>query len=190
VNEFAPAFREWLAASDPSVETSSGARQMCVLLGHGEEKYVLETLPDRWTRVSHLVRGGAPKWEADVLSLEAAQAYLAVRYANAARRRLGLPALDLRERLGEESPRMTSTPSPWLGPDVENRPPRMRVLASGGRDLARFGLAAEGVAVPARAISFAASATWYIDRPLTEVLASLRHPTGAPLFELLGDRRA
>jgi hypothetical protein len=190
MTDFDCEFEEWMSALGPGTSFRRGDDSLEMLMNNSEEIYSFAALPDGWVRLHHVIRGAEADWELDAATTPIAEAYLSVRYANTVRGNLGLPSLDLRERVGADSARVVRRESEWIGPDAENRPPRMDVLISEGRELARFELGAAGADDFIYGIDFAASATWYIDRPLDEVLASLRHPTGAPLFELLGDRRA
>jgi hypothetical protein len=190
VNDFDAGFTEWMRLLPGTwFGTGSGSREIDIL--GGEETYCLESLADGWVRVTHRVHGGLPRWYADGATLQVAEVYVAVRYANSIRDHLGLEPIDRRELVGRESRRLSAAVIPWQGPAIPGRRPgRMEEYSADGRPVARFAYPLGEYRPEPGEPSVVAGATWYIDRPLDEVLASLRHPTGAPLFELLGDRRA
>ena len=188
---FDPEFCEWMKQPRHGTDFGVWDGRPYMTLNNGEEFFFFDTLPDGWIRLTHTIRNGPPYWEFDAATMEVAEAYLSVRYADTHRESMGLGILDPRERIGEESPAMTRTVVDWIGPPVPDSPPlRMQVFSSNHTPIARFGYRLEEFTPPLGAWSRRAGASWYLDKPLSEVLSALRHPTGSPLFELLGDRRA
>ncbi|MFT4051401.1 MAG: Imm61 family immunity protein [Microbacterium sp.] len=161
----------------------------------GEIAYYLDSLPDGWIRLSESDRGSAPRFLFDFTSMDGAEAYLCVQYGNMVREKLGVSRdireehLNPRSRVGQESGRFESHITPWQGPQVYREHFEMEVFSQGGRDFFRASCPAGGVRPSDGDWDDAVALTWYADKSLVEVLASLRHPTGARLFELLGDRR-
>lgn len=191
MNSFRSEFCDWLRLLNTTVDFGSLESGLSVVFNHGEWEHNIEPLPDGWMRITFSSRGGAPTWEFDAASLEVAEVYLSVRYANGVRDTLGLGSLDRRERVGRESSAMTRTVVDWIGPPIPEYPPlRMEVFSSNHTPFARFAYPLGEYTPQLGAPSREAGATWYIDKPLSEVLSALRHPTGSPLFELLGDRLA
>ena len=188
---FDPEFCEWMTQSRHGTKFGVRDGRPYMTFNNGEEFFFFDTLPDGWIRLTHTIRSDTPHWELDAATMEVAEVYLSVQYGNAIRVSLGLERLDRRERVGEESPAMTRTVVDWIGPPVPGLPPlRMEVFSSNQTPVARFGYPLGEYTPQLGEWSREAGATWYIDKPLSEVLSALRHPTGSPLFELLGDRRA
>lgn len=161
--------------------------------GGGETIYYLDSLPDGWVRFSESDRGSTPQFRFDFADMERAESYLCVQCGNMVREKLGLARhrredhIDPKSRAGRESPDLQWRVVDWAGPVVYKEPCKMRILSVRGKDFLRTWYPLDGNMPVAGA---AASMSWYADRSLVEVLESLRNPTGAPLFELLGERRA
>lgn len=140
--------------------------------------FFVDRLADGWVRLSDAGRG---VFLFDFASMEVAEAYLSVRHADLVREQLG--NWPIRQRNDRESGRFASRVVPWQGPPLYSS--NMRVFSAGGKDWFRSECHRDPSqpTFDRRAIEL----TWYADRPLSEVLESLRDPDGGPLFGVEGD---
>ncbi|WP_425411821.1 Imm61 family immunity protein [Mycetocola saprophilus] len=140
----------------------------------GATIYEYLPLPNGWYRVTRSERGSEGTLVLDAVHPEFIEKHLVMLHANSLRSSRGLPMLLRRDQGWPAAPETVIRPTHALFPDSEvffQEEVQIR-----GIPVARF------PGAPTSRYSTAVHASWYMEAPLSLVIQSIDHPTGAPLF--------